>query len=403
MTFPLLALATALVAAPASPSGPAPFASLAELDEAMAAVDRGGDAAAFWARVQAAGRMPLVFGETAVFLHRSGADRVEWRGDFTGWRSSPEAQGRRLGRSDVWTFRRDFLRDARLDYKIVEVAESWILDPLNPHRQLGGYGPNSEVRMPGWTPPAHVARKAGVAAGTFGPPEAVQSAKLGYAVNVRVWQPARTGTGPLPILYVTDGSDYWHDEMGGLTATLDALVAEGRLPPLVAVFVDPWDPKRETNRREAEFVPNRADPSKPVEACPFCEFLVDELAPRVEARFRVDPGRRGILGTSLGGFHAAVMGLRYPDRFPLLAIQSPAVMRQPWLPEAIARAAKQPRRVAIDVGLYEEAFLPGARSLRDAWRSRGVALDYREVPDGHSWGHWRATAAGMLEFLYAAP
>jgi hypothetical protein len=22
------------------------------------------------------------------------------------------------------------------------------------------------------------------------------------------------------------------------------------------------------------------------------------------------------------------------------------------------------------------------------------------VPDGHSWGHWRATAAPMLEFLY---
>ncbi|HEU4383014.1 MAG TPA: alpha/beta hydrolase-fold protein [Anaeromyxobacteraceae bacterium] len=411
MTISSLALA-ALLAAPAPPASappvapgptPAPFGSLAELDAAMAAVERGGDADAFWERVKSAGRMPLVFDDTAVFLHRSRADRVEWRGDFTGWRHLPEAAGRRLGESDVWTFRRSFVRAARLDYKIVEVSDTWIVDPLNPHQQLGGYGPNSEVRMPDWKPPPHLERKAGVAAGTFGPPEAVPSAKLGYAVNVRIWRPARQGTDPLPVLYVTDGSDWWHEQMGGLTVTLDNLVAEGRLPPLLAVFVDPWDPDHKANRREAEFLPNRADQSKPIEACPFCEFLVQELSPLVEARFRVDPKRRGILGTSLGGFNAAFMGLRYPERFPLLAIQSPALQRQAWLAAAIARAAVQPRRVAIDVGGYEERFVPPTRSLRAAYRSRGVPVRYREVPDGHSWGHWRATVAEMLEFLYGAP
>ena len=403
MIIPSLALA-ALLAAPPSPGrAPAPFGSLGELDAAMAGVDRGGDADAFWARVLSAGEMPLLFGETAVFLHRSRADRVEWRGDFTDWRYSAEAQGRRLGESDIWTFRRTFLPGARLDYKIVEVTDTWIVDPLNPHQQLGGFGPNSEVRMPGWKAPAHLARKAGEGAGTFGPPEAFSSAKLGYAVNVRIWQPSRKGTDPLPVLYVTDGSDYWHEQMGGLTVTLDHLVGEGRLPPLLAVFVDPWDPDRKENRREHEFLPNRADQSKQIEACPFCEFLVEELAPRVEARFRVDPRRRGILGTSLGGFNAAFMGLRYPDRFPLLAIQSPAVGRQPWLAAAIARAGTQPRRVAIDVGGYEERYVLGARTLRAAYRSRGVAVRYREVPDGHSWGHWRATVAEMLEFLYGAP
>jgi len=140
MTTPCLALAAFLAAAPSGTRLAAlPFTSLAELDAAAAALERGGDAEAFWARVEAAGSMPLVYGETAVFLHRSKADRVEWRGDFTGWRSAPEAQGRRLGKSDIWTFRRDFLRDARLDYKIVEIAENWLVDPLNPRRQLGGY------------------------------------------------------------------------------------------------------------------------------------------------------------------------------------------------------------------------------------------------------------------------
>jgi enterochelin esterase family protein len=127
---------------------------------------------------------------------------------------------------------------------------------------------------------------------------------------------------------------------------------------------------------------------------------VEELAPRVEARHRIDPARRGILGASLGGYNAAYMGLRYPKDFPLLGIQSPAVMRAPWLVEAIATAKVPPARVALDAGLYEDRFLAGARALRDAYQARGVEVLHLEVPDGHSWGHWRATAAPMLEFLY---
>jgi enterochelin esterase family protein len=399
----LLASPRLLAAAPATPeAGRAPFASLAELDAAMAEVERGGDVEAFWERVKAAGAMPLLFGEAAVFLHRSKAAKVEWRGDFTGWRPSAESEGRRLGRSDLFTFRRAFLPGTRLDYKIVETTEDWIVDPLNPNQQLGGYGPNSEVRLPGWTAPAHVERRPGVPRGAFGPPERVESRKLGYGVNVRVYVAAagKKAGGRMPILYVTDGSDYWHDEMGGLTATLDNLVAEGRIPPLVAVFVDPWDPGHEVNRRETEFLPNPDDPSRPIEACPFCEFLVEELAPRIEGRHRIDPSRRGILGTSLGGLNAAFLGYRYPAFFRLLAIQSPSVWRQPWIAEGIAKAEQVPKCVAIDIGLYEEFLLPGARGLRDAYQRRGVDLRYVEVPDGHSWGHWRATAAPMLEFLY---
>jgi enterochelin esterase family protein len=396
--------------APASPAlaalllalqaGPVPFASLAELDEAMAAVERGGDPEPFWARVKAAGTMPLLFGETAVFLHRSKADGVEWRGDFTGWRSSTDAWGRRLGQSDVWSFRRTFVAGARLDYKIVEIAETWLVDPLNPVKQLGGYGPNSVVRLPGGAPIPRPALPAGAARGMLGPPEAVQSERLGYTLHVRVYQPSRAGPGKLPILYVTDGSDYWHEEMGGLAATLDALIATGRIPPLLAVFVDAWDPARRENRRERELIPAGADPSKPFAACPFCEFLVEELAPLVEKRSAVDPSRRGILGTSLGGLHAAFMGYRYPDRFPLLAIQSPWLPDAPWLVEGIGKAARQPRRVAIGAGTYEERFLAGARALRDAYLGKGVKVKHLEVPDGHSWGHWSVTVGPMLEFLY---
>ncbi len=395
----LAALLLAAAPAPAPDAAPAPFRSLAELDAAMVLVERGGDVEAFWARVKAMGTMPLIFGDTAVFLHRTAAAPVEWRGDFTDWE---KGEGYRIGQTDVWTFRRTFHPEARLDYKIVEGGGSWITDPLNPARQAGGFGANSELRMPGWIFPSRVVRKAGVAAGDFGPPELIESRRLGYGVTVRTWVARRPeGAAPrLPILYVTDGSDYWSEEMGGLTATLDNLEAEGRLPPMVVVFVDAWDERHRVNRRVEEFQPNLPDRSRPVEACPFCDFLVEELIPRVEARYPIDGERRGILGTSYGGFHAALMGLRHPDRFRMVGIQSPAIHRQTWFIPALSRAARLPRRVAIDVGLYEAWAIPGARALRDAFSAKGAAVRYQEVPDGHSWGHWRATVGPMLEFLY---
>lgn len=389
-----LALAAALAA------GPAPFSTLAELEQAMKAVEEGADPEAFWARVKAARAMPLLFGDTAVFLHRAKVDRVEWRGDFTSWQARPEATGRRLGDSDVWTVRRTFVPGARLDYKIVEIEERWLVDPLNPAQQMGGYGPNSVVRVPGGAPAPHLERRGSVSRGTFGPPEQVRSRHLGYALTVRVYLPARAGEGPLPVLYVTDGSDYWSEEMGALPNTLDNLIADGRIPPLAAVFVDAWDPARRENRRLREFLPAGADPAKPFEACPFCDFLVEELVPLVESRFTADPARRGILGTSLGGLNGAFMGYRYPDAFPLLALQSPSLWRQAWLLEGVGKAEKQPRRVAIEIGAYEDRLLPGARRLRDAYQRRGVRVLYQEVPDGHSWGNWSANVAPLLEFLY---
>jgi len=383
---------------------PPPFTDRAELEAALAAVERGGDVEAFWSRVKAVG-LPLIFGDHVVLLHRSDAEAVEWRSDLTDWGGGALAAGRRVGDTDLWVYQLDLKPGARLDYKIVELRARWLVDPLNPQQQLGGYGPNSEIRMPAFVPPASVVRRAGVPAGTLGPVEVIRSAKLGADVVVRVYTPAKRADAPrkLPILYVTDGSDYWNDDMGALVTTLDNLIADRRIPPLVAVFVDAWDEKRTQNRREGWFVPQPSTGSRdtPWTTCPFCDFLVDELRPRVESRFSIDPTRRAIMGTSLGGLNAAYLGLRNPDVFPLLVMQSPAVGWQPWIPAGYSKAKTLPRRAVIDPGAYEARFLPGAQLLRDALTARQVPLWYAEALDGHSWGHWRATAAPALEFVFA--
>jgi enterochelin esterase family protein len=397
---PFLFVVPALLPLSALVSEPARrFASLADLDSEVAAVERGADRAAFWARVTASGPMPLVFGQTAVFFWRGEATTVEWRGDLVGWDPSAAAKGRRLGATDIWTWRHDLLPRSRADYKLVVDGATWLLDPANPQRQVGGYGPNSEIRMPGWEEPANARRRTGVARGTLGGDEPIASTNLGYTVNVRVYLPAGFRAGArarLPVLYLTDGSDYWNDEMGSVVATLDNLIADKKIPPVLAVFIDPWDRVANVNRRQKELVPTAAG------GCPFCDFVAAELVPMIDARYptRASPRHRAILGTSLGGLNATFMALRHPETFGSAGIQSPALGYAPWVLAELERSAVRPERAVIDVGLYEAWCLPDARRLRDTLERRGTKVLYIEVPDGHSWGHWRATVDDALTFLF---
>jgi enterochelin esterase-like enzyme len=261
--------------------------------------------------------------------------------------------------------------------------------------------PEPQLQPPG-SPPARTAPdERPLARGSLGPSIPIDSHRLGYVVNVRVYEPPSAGTcESLPVLYVTDGSDYWKPELGNIIDTLDELIATGRIAPIVAVFIDAWDPVVRKNRRYEQFLPAGTETRDPFDTCPFCDFIVDEVVPWVEGRYPVDEERRGILGTSLGGFNAAYMALMYPGLFHVVGIQSPSIWRQPWFAERVARATSLPTKVAIDVGADEPTFLAGARALRDAYASRGVPLQYREAAADHSWNHWRATAAEVLLFLY---
>ena len=272
------------------------------------------------------------------------------------------------------------------------------LTPPTPAASPSSVAPRADAPAPA----TDASQGAGVRArGTLGTSVEIPSLRLGYAVNIRVYEPPSAGTcESLPVLYVTDGSDYWKPELGNIVETLDELISSGRIAPLIAVFIDAWDPVLQRNRRYEQFLPAGTETVEPFESCPFCDFIVHEVVPLVEERYPVDAERRGILGSSLGGFNAAYMALTHPDLFRVVGIQSPSIWRQPWFTERVARATGLPQKVAIDVGTEESMFLPGARALRDAYASRGVAMQYREAPADHSWRHWRATAAEVLLFLY---
>jgi len=85
---------------------------------------------------------------TATFLYRGPGRRIFVAGDANGWNPAAGEMRRVAGTSlFALTWRLD--PAARCEYKIV-VDSAWMLDPLNTLTVRGGFGDNSELRMPGY-------------------------------------------------------------------------------------------------------------------------------------------------------------------------------------------------------------------------------------------------------------
>ena len=391
-------LAEPVVAQPASARGV--LAAAAAAGAISNAADRTAAVNALWASLrpgQPTSRVPYVAADTAVFLWRGAAASVAVAGDHTGW--SPSATLVRQGQSDLWVRMDRFDAAARVDYKLVTGGSTWFLDPSNPNRQASGFGPNSELRMSAWQAEPLTVRDPAVAAGTLGPNVTLTSARYTTApVTYRVWTPAgyAAGTDRLPAVYVTDGHEYADDALGAVRIVLDNLVAQGRVEPCVVVFVDPR--QGTTNRRQQQYVNNAA----------FAAFVAEELVPAVDAayRTRADRASRVILGTSLGGVFSAFLGATHPGTFGLLGIHSPAF----WISENPAwgggpsiytlmqQSAPGTFRVAMTTGTIRDTQAEAQR-MRTILTGRSHALTYREVPEGHSWGAWRALVDDVLVAL----
>src|SRR5262249_28260586 len=139
---------------------------------------------------------------------------------------------------------------------------------------------------------------------------AFRSAILGNERSVWVYTPpGYTPDGePCGLLLLFDGAGY----KGTVPAPtiLDNLLAEGEIPPLVAVLVDNPDPQARS----------RELPCHP----PLVDCLAEELLPWLEQHYHItaDPARRIVGGASYGGLAAAFVGFERPDLFGNVLAQS---------------------------------------------------------------------------------
>jgi enterochelin esterase family protein len=325
-----------------------------------------------------------------------------WMGDFNGWGydKSFQNKGTRIPHTDIWILKASFPKDARLDYKIVVNDANWILDPDNTHQQwsgVGGGSPNSELRMPMWKAEPIAEAIAGIPHGTVRKDVLINSKQLNYQVTYSVYTPPSYKPGDpqsYPVIYVTDGYEYMHENMGNMITILDNLVYQKKIRPVIAVFVDHREPvNRSNNKRMQELAMNEH----------YLNFFTQELIPAVETRYAISkkPGDRAILGTSMGGLTAAYFSFSKPDVFGLAGIQSPAFWFRPEIYTFCDNPDTPPVKTFMTTGLVNDT-REGAEKMKTILDKNTCTFQYKEVNQGHSWGNWRDLIDDILIYFFAA-
>jgi enterochelin esterase-like enzyme len=373
----------------------------------------------FWR--EAEGRMPLVEpiandpGHSLVtFVWRGGSDiaRVSLYGELP----YPPWDARfltRIPETDVWyrsmripsdtrtTYGFDLFHDfltfsgdtsTRLRSFVVSVP-----DPRNPRV----FNEGSVLELPGAPPQEWIAARPDVPKGAL-TRDTIHSQLLAEPRVSTIYTPAgfTTARDRYPVVVLFDGPAYGSGTRPVIpTPTiLDNLIADGRIPPVIAVLVH-------HRNREAEL---SGSPQ-------FTRYLAEELIPSIAARFHGtrDPARVVVGGSSLGGLAGAFAAVEYPQTFGNVLSQSgafwlPRDPRDPvrreyippeiWFVEEVLRRPRVPVRFWMEVSRFESApkMLGPNRQLRDVLRASGYQVTYREFHGGHDYLHWRGSLADAL-------
>lgn len=276
-------------------------------------------------------------------------------------------------------------------------------DPLNPRSLATRWSPvtASVFALPDAPAQPSSGRRGGVPAGRV-ERHRLATASLGGERDTWVYLPPGHDGEPLPVLLLSDG-DMWFGRLG-FGDTLDALIADGRLPPLAVLAPDAVD--RQARRREL----GARDA--------FVTFLADELLPWAAGRWPLttDPARTVVAGQSLGAITALHAAYLRPERFGKVLAQSPSlwwrpglpavsgpkpqVFGTPWLVSRFTAGERRPVTVHLDVGLHEGPMVDHSRALHEALRVKGYPVTYDEFNGGHDYACWHgALAEGLVRLL----
>ena len=210
---------------------------------------------------------------------------------------------------------------------------------------------------------------------------------------------------PLPLLVLFDGSSYVSASWNNAPATLDNLINDGLIQPVVVCFLD-------SNDRAVELSYAGADA--------YGDAIVRELIPKLRSIYPLSTTPRDFIigGSSAGALAASLIALRHPTAFGSVLSQSGAFRlkasgsNEPnTIAQRFAAAAPVAVRFYLETGIYEnvpsaalplhelaldEGITASNRHFRDVLVAKGYDVTYRESATAHEALHWRSTLADAL-------
>jgi enterochelin esterase-like enzyme len=363
---------------------------------------------AFWREV--AGKCPLVeptddpkrFLVTFLWRGDSSVLRIEARGGPYEHSRDPFE---RLTDTDVWYRSETLPADSRYVYGLIvtkvveqkasdggvrrELVDAHPLDPLNPNI----FNEGSILELPDAPKNAWHIPRPDVPKGELQRFN-LESAALNETRGLRLYAPAKFDPRCDHAFAVfLDGEDC--ERLMAIPVVLDNLIADGDIPPTVALLVD----SQETRGHDLVFS----------EA--FVRFLTEEAVPwaATQRRLRLSPKTTLIGGMSLGGLTAAYAAQQRSDVFGNVLSQSGAFWRshpekpmsdEAWFPGEIAQRAPIPVRYYLEVGRFESPdMIDDNHRMREVLNAKGNDVIYKEYNGGHDHVNWRVSVGNGIRAL----
>ena len=327
---------------------------------------------------------PLIENDTlATFIYRGTGTSVTMTGDAFNWSTSGTSMTN-IPETDVWILNQIYENDARLDYKYI-VDGNWILDPLNKLTCAGGFGNNSELRMPKYIASPEIEYYAGIPHGQI-LTQTISSTNLNNTRTIKIYLPpyySAAARDSFPLAIFHDGLEYV--SLANANNTLDYLIENKKIRPVIAVFIPPVD-------RPNEYVGSLTTK--------FTKFISDEIIPLISNNFRIlrAPKYRASIGISNGGDISQHLGFKLSDKIGNIGSFSAGGGNT----NEYMLSSKLNLKYYIDAGTYDQAgFLHNNQYFVDnVLKGKGYDYTFNIFHEGHSWGNWKAHLHYALEEFF---
>jgi enterochelin esterase family protein len=316
------------------------------------------------------------------------APKATEAGFFGDWMDAGTTEKMIKGADGVWTVTLPLKQGMYIYHFVVDGMT--IADPVNPRMKLRARTSASLVEVPGSEPALWQVRDV--------PHGAVeinwQKSKVLNGETRWIWVYTPPGYEKerqrrYPVLYLLHGSN---DIAGGWTLAgnanfiLDNLLAAKNAAPMIVVMpfghAVPFGSPREVQSKNTAV---------------FEDYLLKDVVPYVEAKYRVASGRsnRAIAGLSMGGGQSLHVGFGHPDLFSAVAAFSAAV------PENIDSriGTGNFRTIWIGCGKQDRLF-ERSQKLSSLLDSRKVRHVFRPTEGNHTYTVWRQYLGEFVPLLF---
>ena len=255
--------------------------------------------------------------------------------------------------------------------------------------------------------------KEGVPKGTLIDGELVSSIYPGSTHAYKIYVPAQYDPAkPAPYMIFLDGISQYLSPMVNANIVLDNLIAEGRIPVMLAVFVEPGDKGDGMPIYGGGFVEpgsNRGTEYDSVDDR-FSRFLIEELLPVVAADYNLSPipEDHGICGASSAAQAAFSAAWHRPDMFRKIISHIgsfTAIRGGDCNPDRIRKNPPKPIRIFLQDGEHDLNIIYGDwvlanKTMASALEYRGYDYKYVLGQGGHNIEHGGAILPETLEWLW---